>query len=60
MIKFYCHARAQQLSKFFSNVTMKGGENGNDNFNVAGSNDPAQEDTPDYMINSLVDIDGGL
>jgi hypothetical protein len=38
---------------------MKGGEDGHDTFNVAGIEDPVEEDVPDYMVNSLVDIDGG-
>eukprot|EP00956_Cyclotella_meneghiniana_P043951 scaffold295421_cov146-Cyclotella_meneghiniana.AAC.1 len=36
------------------NTTLKGGENGNDDFNVAQTDDAAEEDTedvPDYLVN---------
>jgi hypothetical protein len=33
-----------------SNATLKGGDNGNDKFQVHGGSDPA-EDMPDYVVN---------
>eukprot|EP00956_Cyclotella_meneghiniana_P044528 scaffold321642_cov83-Cyclotella_meneghiniana.AAC.1 len=43
------------------NVTLKGGDDGNDSFRVAQMDDVVgneEEQVPDYIVNSLVDIDG--